>query len=51
MFKEISDYNKKIELLKLAANDSLYLQDMQEIIEDFKYVDSEIIEDEENLNL
>jgi len=38
------DYDPRLELIKLAANDPLFLQYVEEIMEDFKFVDAKILE-------
>ncbi|MDQ3021569.1 MAG: hypothetical protein M3R36_13525 [Bacteroidota bacterium] len=37
------DHKNKIELMKKAAKDPLFLQDVEEIMEDFKHVDFETL--------
>jgi hypothetical protein len=37
----VDEYLKKIELLKKAATDPLFLSDIQEVEEDFNFVDNE----------
>ena len=41
---EKKEYDLKISLMKETAKDKLYLEDLKEVMDDFKYVDSENIE-------
>lgn len=39
--RDRASYEKKIEMIKKASKDKVFLQEIKEIEEDFKYVDSE----------
>ncbi len=38
---QVGEYLKKLELMKLAANDPLFLADLQAVQEDFSIVDND----------
>lgn len=41
--EEKNDFEEKINSIKEAVNDKLYMEDLNEVMEDFKYADSENI--------
>ena len=38
---QVGEYLKKLELMKLAANDPLFLADLQAVQEDFSFIDND----------